>query len=73
MLEVALIILVDHKIKTTYSIGFDGYRNVNKIQKLKFLFAENQQILKMYSKKINIVSLTPTLYDSIEKASIYDK
>lgn len=73
MFEASLIMLADQKINMTYAVGFDGYRNPNKNPKLKFLFAENQQILKTYFKKIKIISLTPTIYDHIEKSSIYDK
>lgn len=71
ILEASLLMLIDQKINITYAIGFDGYRNPNKTPKLKFLFVENQQILKTYFKKIKIISLTPTIYDHIEKSSIY--
>ena len=58
------------KAKNVYLIGFDGYDKINKINDYS-LFKENQKIIDFYKKKLNLISLTDTIYENIKKSSIY--
>ena len=56
--------------KTVYLIGFDGYEKLNKINDYS-LYNENQKIFNFYKKKLNLISLSDTTYENIQKSSIY--
>ena len=54
-----------------FCIGFDGYSKKDQLISKKDLYVENQEILSVYKNKIEITSLTPTLYSDLKKSSIY--
>lgn len=53
------------KEKTINVVGLDGYPNNSK------LFNENQSILNEFKEELNIISLTKSIYNGIEKQSIF--
>ena len=69
-LSIALSVAQEVKAQKIYLIGFDGYEKVNKINDYS-LFNENQKILDFYSKKLNLIFLTDTIYENVKKSSIY--
>ena len=71
MLEASLIVLKEANISKVFCIGFDGYSKKDQLISKKDLYVENQEILSVYKNKIEITSLTPTLYSDLKKSSIY--
>ena len=71
MLEASLIVLNEVNISKVFCIGFDGYSQNDQLFDKKDLYIENQNILSVYKKKIDIISLTPSLYSDLIKSSIY--
>ena len=67
----ALSLCIAGKAKSTYLAGFDGYSKKDQLISKKDLYVENQEILSVYRNKIEITSLTPTLYSDLKKSSIY--
>ena len=58
-------------LKKVFIAGFDGYMNQNKGSKEMELFRENDLFFNNAQKKLEIISLTPTLYSNINTESIY--
>ena len=56
--------------KKVFLLGFDGFEKINKINYYS-LFNENQKILNFYRKKLNMIFLTDTIYENVNKSSIY--
>lgn len=69
-LSIALSVAQEVKAQKIYLIGFDGYEKVNKVNDHS-LFNENQKILDFYSKRLNLLFLTDTIYENVKKSSIY--
>ena len=69
----ALSVAIEKKAQKTYIVGYDGYHGEALSDKEIELSVENQTLFKAYKEYTNIpiVSLTPTLYSSLEKDSIY--
>ena len=58
--------------KKVILVGFDGYEEL-KDKKELYLMQENQQIINNFVKKHALNSLTPTIYDSVNKCSVYER
>ena len=56
--------------KNIFLVGFDGYNYTNKINDYS-LNSENQKIINFYKKKLNLIFLTDTIYENVEKNSIF--
>ena len=69
-LAIALSASQELKAQNVYLVGFDGFEKINKINDYS-LFNENQKIFNFYSKKLNLLFLTDTIYENIKKSSIY--
>ena len=69
-LSISLSATSELKGKNIYLVGFDGYEQSSKINDYS-LYNENQQILDFYKKKLNLISLTDTTYEGIQKHSIF--
>lgn len=69
----ALSVAIELKTQKTYIVGYDGYQGEFLSDKEIELSIENQALFKAYKEYTNIpiVSLTPTLYNSLETNSIY--
>ena len=52
-------------------IGFDGYKNQKIDIYSKSLNEENQEIIDFFKKKINLYSLTPTIYKGLNSYSLF--
>tara|TARA_B100001741_G_scaffold256078_1_gene218738 strand:- start:3223 stop:4743 length:1521 start_codon:yes stop_codon:yes gene_type:complete len=69
-LAISLSATKELKAKNVYLIGFDGYDKNDKINDYS-LFKENQKIFDFYKNKLNLMFLTDTIYENINKSSIY--
>ena len=69
-LAISLAASKEIKADNIYLVGFDGYEKIDKINDYS-LFQENQIIFDFYRKKLNLVFLTETTYENIDKSSIY--
>ena len=69
-LAISLAAALEMKAKNIYLIGFDGFEKNNKINDYS-LFNENQNIINFYKSKLNMVSLTDTIYENLEKSSLF--
>ena len=69
-LAISLAASKEIKAKNVYLVGFDGYEKIDKINDYS-LYKENQLIFDFYRKKLNLVFLTDTTYENIDKSSIY--
>ena len=69
-LAISLSASKELKAKNVYLIGFDGYDKNDKINDYS-LFKENQKIFDFYKNKLNLIFLTDTIYENINKSSIY--
>jgi 4-hydroxy 2-oxovalerate aldolase len=69
-LAISLSAAQEIKAKYVFLIGFDGYEKLNKINDYS-LYNENQKILNFYKKKLNLISLSDTTYENVQKSSIY--
>ena len=69
-LAISLSASKELKAKNVYLIGFDGYDKNDKINDYS-LFKENQKIFDFYKNKLNLMFLTDTIYENINKSSIY--
>jgi amino acid permease len=58
--------------KKVILVGFYGYEEL-KDKKELYLMQENQQIINNFVKKHALNSLTPTIYDSVNKCSVYER
>ena len=55
-----------------YFIGFDGYLRDNVSEKEREIFYDNEDLFRILkNKKVNLISLTPTLYKNLKSSSIY--
>jgi|TARA_Y100000294_G_C8560635_1_gene338933 4-hydroxy 2-oxovalerate aldolase len=70
LLAISLSAALELKGKNIFLIGFDGYGQTNKINDYS-LHNENQKIINFYRKKLNLISLTNTIYENIKKSSIF--
>lgn len=60
------------KVKEVYMVGYDGYANTLMDTKSQELFKENEYLFeKGKSAGLELVSLTPTMYESINHSSVY--
>ena len=66
-LAISLAAAQEMRAKYVYLIGFDGFENNNKINDYS-LFNENQNIFNFYKSKLNMISLTDTIYENLKKA-----
>lgn len=69
----ALKVAIEHKISSTYIVGYDGYRGGILSDKEMELSIENRTLFEAYNKftGVPLISLTPTLYKSLLVKSIY--
>ena len=70
-LFIAFESLKQMKTKNVFMIGFDGYKNQKIDIYSKFLNEENQEIIDFFKKKINLYSLTPTIYKGLNSYSLF--
>ena len=69
-LAISLAAAQEMRAKYVYLIGFDGFENNNKINDYS-LFNENQNIFNFYKSKLNMISLTDTIYENLKKSSLF--
>ncbi len=69
-LAISLAAAHEMNAKYVYLIGFDGFEKNNKINDYSLL-NENQNIINFYKSKLNMVSLTDTIYENLEKSSLF--
>lgn len=69
-LAISLAAAHEMSAKYVYLIGFDGFENNNKINDYS-LFNENQNIFNFYKSKLNMISLTDTIYENLKKSSLF--
>ncbi len=69
-LAISLAASKEMNAKKVFLLGFDGFEKINKINYYS-LFNENQKILNFYRKKLNMIFLTDTIYENVNKSSIY--
>jgi 4-hydroxy 2-oxovalerate aldolase len=70
LLSISLSASLELNAKNIFLIGFDGYNHTNKINDYS-LNNENQKIINFYKKKLNLIFLTDTIYENVEKNSIF--
>ena len=56
--------------KKIFLAGFDGFDKIDKVNDYS-LFNENQKIFNFYENKLNMIFLSLTNYDVINKTSIF--
>ena len=69
-LALSLAAAQEMNAKYVYLIGFDGFEKNNKINDYS-LFNENQNIINFYKSKLNMISLTDTIYENLKKSSLF--
>lgn len=69
-LALSLAAAQEMNAKYIYLIGFDGFEKTNKINDYS-LFNENQSIINFYKSKLNMISLTDTIYENLKKSSLF--
>jgi len=69
-LAISLSAAREIKAEYVFLLGFDGYEKLNKINDYS-LYNENQRIFDFYKKKLNLISLSDTTYENVQKSSIY--
>ncbi|MAS50377.1 MAG: hypothetical protein CL712_00350 [Chloroflexi bacterium] len=69
-LAISLAASKEMKAKKVFLLGFDGFEKINKINNYS-LFSENQKILNFYRNKLNMIFLSDTIYENVNKSSIY--
>ena len=70
--SVSLEIAFRSNMENFYFIGFDGYLRDNVSEKEREIFYDNEDLFRILkNKKVNLISLTPTLYKNLKSSSIY--
>jgi len=70
LLSISLAAALELGGKDVFLVGCDGYDQSDSINDYN-LNNENQKIIHFYRKKLNLVSLTDTIYENIKKNSIF--
>ena len=68
IVESSIQLVINSGYNSIYLVGFDGYINNSIKQSISL---ENQNIFDFYCNHIDLISLTPTDYNSLIKKSIY--
>ena len=69
--SIALQLSLELGCEKIYLTGYDGYQGDQIAQKDQELFIQNSQLFEDFSKKAEIISITPTLHTNIESSSVY--
>tara|TARA_Y100000741_G_scaffold337956_1_gene297668 strand:- start:1163 stop:1849 length:687 start_codon:yes stop_codon:yes gene_type:complete len=69
-LAISLAASKEMNAKKVFLLGFDGFEKINKINNYS-LFNENQKILNFYRNKLSMIFLSDTIYENVNKSSIY--
>lgn len=72
---IALQTALELGASTIYLVGYDGYSGDTIGQKEQELFLENEYLFEKFNKKYSIplISITSSLYEGLEKDSVYTK
>lgn len=70
LLSISLAATLELGAKNIFLVGFDGYNHTNKINDYS-LNTENQKIINFYGRKLDLIFLTDSIYESVKKKSIF--
>ena len=70
-LYISLNILKTLGLKKSYLIGYDGYENLEN-NSIREIYLKNEKLFSKYFNEFKLISLTPSVYTSIKKETIYN-